>query len=340
MMRPGVHASVVLASVLLCAAAAAQAAPDVHPKAQQVAAEKAQAQADAYRFAVIGHSFLDKGGAKRLKAALERADDPDVEFIVATGIKAEDEPCQDALYTKRRDLYDSVRRPTIVLPAASDWADCTDGGGALVAAQRMSRIRELFYGEQLSLGRRPMEVSRLSLTARYRRFAENAYWEVGNVLYATVNLPSNNNNYIGDAGRNNEFEDRWVANRYWLKRVFTHAQRSKAAAVVLFSESDIRMLEQKRGLLARLRGAPTPAQDGYMQTRRLLNTLTQKYPGKVLLIDSGALPAGAKPALAWRERIGQLSVGDQVVAVEVAPDGKQLFTLAPLPPPATPPKKK
>lgn len=293
-----------------------------------------------HRFAVIGHSFHDDGGEKRLKEALERTGDASYDFVVAAGIKAEDEPCQDTLYTKRRDLYDSARRPLIVVPAASDWTGCVDRAGAPVAVQRLSRIRELFFGEQLSLGRRQIEVARLSATARYRRYAENAHWEVGNVLYATINLPSNNNNYIADAGRNNEFEDRWVANRYWLKRVFTHAQRSRADAIVLFSEAGIGMLEPKRGLLARLRRPPTLAQDGLLQTRRLLTTLAQKYPGKVLLVDTAELPAGARPAIAWRERIGQLSVGSKVVAVEVAPGSKQLFTLEAAKAPEKPAKKK
>jgi hypothetical protein len=300
-----------------------------------LAAPKADEAPQSYRFAVIGHGFLkdDGKGEKRLKDALERSADPSFEFVVATGIKAEDEPCLDALYTKRRDLYDSARRPLIVVPAASDWTGCVDDGGVQVAAQRMSRIRELFYGEPLSLGRRPMEVARLSQTARYRRFAENAYWEVGKVLYATINLPSNNNNYSADAGRNNEFEDRWVANRFWLKRVFTHAQRSRAEAVVLFSEADIKMLAQRRGLLARLRKPPTLAQDGFLQTRRLLSTLSQKFPGKVLLVDTAMPPKGAAPALVWRERIGHLSVGSAVVEIEVAPgSGKTLFTVEPLKP--------
>lgn len=305
-----------------------------------MAAADPGADAKTHRFAVIGHSFQDDDGDKHLKDAFERTSDASFDFVVATGIKAGDEPCQDALYTRRRDLYDSARRPMIVVPAASDWTECTDRAGAPVAVQRLSRIRELFFGEQLSLGRRPIEVARLSATARYRRYAENAYWEVGNVLYATINLPSNNNNYIADAGRNNEFEDRWVANRYWLKRVFTHAQRSRADAIVLFSEANIGMLEPKRGLLARLRRTPTLAQDGLLQTRRLLTTLAQKYSGRVLLVDAGKPPAGARPAIAWRERIGQLSVGSEVVALEVAPGTQKVFTLEPAKAPEKPSKKK
>lgn len=191
-----------LAWVLWGLASGAMAAPDASGSSEAP---------QAHRFAVIGHSFRAEGvksgdkaddkqakkdGEQRLKEAFERTADAAYDFVVATGIKGEDEPCLDALYTRRRDLYDSARRPTVVVPAASDWVGCVDGAGTPVSAQRMSRIRELFYGEQLSLGRRQIEVARLSTTARYRRFAENAYWQVGGVLYATINLPSNNNNYI------------------------------------------------------------------------------------------------------------------------------------------------
>ena len=291
-----------------------------------------EANLQAHRFAVIGHALrtdvADDAHDGRLKDAFERADRAAPDFVVAMGIKAADEPCLDTLYGKRRDLYDHARRPMIVVPAASDWSGCIDGDGTGVSTQRLSRIRELFYGDALSLGRKPIEVTRQSATAKYRRYAENAQWETGNVLYATLNLPANNNNYIGDAGRNNEFEDRWIANRYWLKRVFTHAQRSGAAAVVLFAEGDIKILTPKRSLLARLRRQPTLAQDGFLHTRRLVGTLAQKFPGKVLVVDTAALAKGAKPALEWRERIGHLSVGAEVVTVDVAPGTPTLFTVA------------
>jgi hypothetical protein len=53
--------------------------------------------------------------------------------------------------------------------------------------------------------------------------------------------------------------------------------------------------------------------------------LAQKFPGKVLLVDSAPLAKGAKPAIEWRGNLGHLSVGAEEIEVAVDPAGKALF---------------
>jgi hypothetical protein len=278
---------------------------------------------EAHRFAVVGHSPAD-GDESRFRHALEAADDKSTAFVVVTGIKGAKEACSDKLYQQRRELIGDARRPTVVVPAASDWTDCRNSAGRSNAIERLNRLRELFYGEPKTLGARKLPLTRQSMSPRFRSYAENAHWSVGKVLYATLNLPANNNHYLTEAGRNSEYEDRLVANRFWLNRLFAIARRDRLEAIVLFAEGDLKALSQPTGLRALLRRA-VPDNDGFAETRRLVLSLAQKFPGKVLLVDSAPLAKGAKPAIEWRGNLGHLSVGQREIEVAVDPAAKALF---------------
>jgi hypothetical protein len=285
----------------------------------------ARADDDAHRFAIIGHGFTD-GGDKHLKQALADNDDGAVAFLVVTGIKGANEPCTDKLYQKRRDLIDEARRPVVVLPAGSDWTECRNTTGRSNAIERLNRIRELFYGEPETLGARKLSLTRQSMSPRFRSYAENAHWSVGKVLYATINMPANNNHYLNEAGRNSEYEDRLVANRFWLNRLFAIARRDKLEAVVLFSEGDVKALSQPTGLQALLRDT-APDNDGFAEPRRLILSLAQKFHGKVLLVD-GTRVRG-RPVIEWRGNVGHLAAGADALEVVVDPATKTLFKVDP-----------
>ncbi len=279
-----------------------------------------------HEFGVIGHVFGNGGGEPQLEQAIASTGEAAMAFVVANGIKSEREPCSDTLYEARRDLFDQARRPMIVVPGASDWSSCKNVAGRSTAVERLNRLREVLYPEQVSLGKRTLALVRMSASSKFRSYAENAHWVVGNVLYATVNIPANNNHFRPEAGRNSEFEDRAVANRFWLNRLFALAKRMNLAAVVLFSEGDIKALSQRRGFMAML-GRGDSKQDGFAPARRQINALAQTFEGKVLLIDAGPLAAGAEPAIEWRDNLGHLSVGSGVRQVRVKPDADTMFTL-------------
>jgi hypothetical protein len=279
---------------------------------------------DSHRFGVIGHSF-NRGGEKQLRQALQDSSEPSLAFVVVTGIKGDKEGCTDKLYEERRDLIDDAKRPMIVAPAGSDWTACKNSAGKLNPIERLNRIRELFFGEPTSLGQKKIALTRLSTSPRFRSYAENSHWQIGKVLYATINLPANNNHFVADAGRNNEFEDRLVANRFWLNRLFSLARTDKVDAIVLFSEGDTKALSEPTGLRALLR-RDVAGRDGFTETRRQIVTLAQKFKGKVLMIDS-ATHAKATPAIEWHGNLGHLSVENGAIEVAVHPGAKELFKL-------------
>ena len=312
--RPGIRLTALFCALLVAGGAMA-AARDKDDKKDD----------GAHRFAIIGHSF-NGGGEERLKKAIDETDGKSTAFVVVTGIKGNGEPCSDKLYQQRHALIDDGKRPMIVLPAGSDWTECRNSAGRSNAIERLNRVRELFYGDPSSLGARKLSVTRLSMSPRFRSYAENAHWSVDKVLYATLNLPANNNHYLLEAGRNSEYEDRLVANRFWLNRLFAIAKRDKLEAVVLFSEGDLKALSHPTGLRALLRRA-VPENDGFAETRRQVLALAQKFPGKVLLVDTAGQAKGVKPAIEWRGNLGHLSTGTRPLEVAVNPAAKTLFRL-------------
>ena len=43
-------------------------------------------------------------------------------------------------------------------------------------------------------------------------------WQMGDVVFITLNVPGDNNHFLNQGGRNGEFEERSVANIEWLER--------------------------------------------------------------------------------------------------------------------------
>ncbi|MDC8759186.1 hypothetical protein [Janthinobacterium fluminis] len=301
-----------LTAALLAAALAWQPAGAAKP-----------ARADApFQFGVLGHAFKATPDEAALKQAIHEADQADLAFVVATGIKADSESCSDKLYARRRDLLDDSERPLIVSLAASDWSGCKNSLGRSNAIERLNRLRELFFADDNSLGARKLTLSRLSASAKFRSYAENAHWESGRILFATVNLPANNNHFLREAGRNSEFEDRLVANRSWLQRLFAMAQRKKLDGIVLFSDGDVGVqMEEDSSLLPSF----NTKQDGFAGPRRQIKMLAKKFSGKVLLVDTRRVKRAADAAIAWRDNLGHLSVNGGWVQIGVDRSRPALF---------------
>lgn len=268
-----------------------------------------------FSFAVISHPFSTGSDDEMLREAIEETDADNLAFIVVNGMKAAGEPCTDKLYQRRKALLQDAKNGLIVSLAASDWADCRNEAGKSAANGKLHRLRELLFNDEFSLGASRIPVIRQSMTAKYRSFPENARWEMGRMTFATINLPSNNNHYVFDAGRNSEFEDRLVANRYWLQRIFTSATQRKDAAIVLFCDGNPLL-------------PPRAAKrDGYAETRNQIRILAKKFNGRVLIVHG----AGAKPAasstIAWQGNLGQLDAGRGWVKITANRADPRLFAI-------------
>jgi len=276
-----------------------------------------------FSFGIIGHTAASDTGDADLKRAIASANQAAPDFVLVNGIKSYAEACSDRLYSERRAVMETSERPLILTLAGSDWTDCRNSNGRSNAIERLNRIREIYFEDNDSLGAKHITVSRQSSIPKFRSYAENMHWERDKILFATINLPSKNNHYLNAAGRNSEYEDRMVANRAWLQRLFTWAERRKLDAIVLVSDGEIGAhIEQ--GFFSRL----AAKKDGFTETRNIVRKLAEKFPGKVLLIDSHKAEKGGTPSIEWNGNVGHVGVSDEWTEIRVAPAGATMFSIA------------
>jgi hypothetical protein len=286
-----------------------------------IQAAPAWAQPDALSFGVIGHAFRKTADETQLRRAIAETDADNLGFVVVNGMKSASEPCSDTLYEQRLALLSKAKNGVVLSLAGTDWADCKRDNGRSAAMERLTRVRDVYFQDEMSFGDTRLLLTRQSTTTKFRSYAENARWEMGNIVFATINLPAPNNHYLTDAGRNGEFEDRLIANRYWLERVFTFAVRQKRSGIVLFCDGDPALHSGRTSA----RG-PDGARDGYVEMRRQIIRLAAAFPGKVLVVHGGSgAMQGKAAAVAWRGNLGDLEVADGWVKVNVSPASPALF---------------
>ena len=258
--------------------------------------------AEPLRFSVIMHAMRDSGDENDLRTALENAQSADPTFIVVNGMRSPREPCTDRLYRQRAALLEASSAPVILSMAGSDWLDCRDRQGRPASVVWLNLLREQVHGEISWRGAKHLSLRRQSAIRAFRSYSENTRWVADNVLFATLNLPAENNHYIASAGGNSEFEDRLTASRDWLKRLGLQATMERRPLIVLFCD-----------------GNPLPApsrksdqRDGFAEIRQQLKALAalaEKSQTKVLLVQ-GPQPRnpGTPGEIVWEGNLGYVSL--------------------------------
>ena len=284
---------------------------------------KAWAKPDKVNFGVISPPFLTLPNEFALRETIAQSNQSKLAFVLANGIKASTEPCSDSLYQRRKSLLNNVQNSLIVSITANDWTGCKNAQGKPSEIGRLNRLRELFFADDTTPGDNKITMARQSDIAKFRGYPENARWEVSNILFATINLPSDNNHYLHEAGRNSEFEDRAVANRDWLTRLFTVAKRKKMAGIVLFCDGNP-LSVPSRSKINSLKGR----RDGFIEVRQQLNELTRKFPGKVLLIHGQNQEKPDTSAdIVWQGKIGTMGLSSGWAKLTVTRRSSTLFNI-------------
>ena len=275
-----------------------------------------------FSFAVIAHAFTKTSDESVLRDAIAKTDADNLAFVVANGIKSNTEPCTDQIYSRRKALLDEAQNGLILSLAASDWADCRRNDGRSAAVERLNRLRELFFVDEFSLGKTRLPLIRQSLMPKFRSYGENARWAINDVMFATVNLPANNNRYLSAAGRNSEFEDRLVANRAWLEQLFNAATQKNLKAIVIFSDGNPFSKPDSTSLFGQRN------RDGFAEVRRHINFFGSKFSGKVLVIHEQPT-ADPSPAthISWRKNVGDLAIGSGWTKLTVTPSSREFFAV-------------
>ncbi|HEV7921935.1 MAG TPA: metallophosphoesterase family protein [Thermoanaerobaculia bacterium] len=193
----------------------------------------------AFSFAVLGDAPYFAWEEWRYPLALQDIDQNELAFVIHVG-DIFWRPCTDEMYRKTLARFDALRHPVIYTPGDNEWTDCwEEGSGGFRPQERLQRIREIFYAPHpppLSAGERTAG-GRVRGLVRQAEFIENARWEHGGVLFATVDIPGSGNGMEPFPGRTPADDlanrQRTEAAAAWVREAFAAAAAGKAKAVVI-----------------------------------------------------------------------------------------------------------
>ncbi len=203
------------------------------------------AGAEVWRFGLIGDTPYNERERAELPKMLATMTDSPVEFIVHVGdIKNGSTPCDDDVFADRFALFDASRVPFIFVPGDNDWTDCRRvSNGSYDSLERLAKLRDMFWREPQSLGQR-----RLPLERQPGEYPEHSRFRVGPVLFVTLNIPGDDNNYGPGEAPRPEFVVRQPQVMAWLADSFALARRDKLAGIVLMFQANPGFANHSRGL--------------------------------------------------------------------------------------------
>jgi len=251
-------------------------------------ASYAKEPAPHYSFAVIGSTLqgsADEALTQRLLDAIARH--ADISFVVYDGnLKSSKEACRDSLIDTRHTLLETSKLPLIFIPGQHDWADCgTPEAGGYDPVERLDQLRQTLFGDSSSMGQNPIPLTRESEVSRFRPYRENVRWQLGDTVFIGLNVPGPNNHYLNAGGRNGEFEDRVIANAFWLDHAAEFAKRRDARAIVVLVQGDFDPERYERPeRFAWLRFGHHSKRDGFLEFKRSLVKLAETFRGPVVVI--------------------------------------------------------
>lgn len=230
-----------------------------------------QAHADVWRFAVIGDTPYSDYERTELPKMLEAIADSQVEFVAHIGdIKSGSQRCDDGLFEDRRQLFDASRVPFVYVPGDNEWSDCDRiSNGGYHPLERLDKLRQLFWTDGFSLGRK-----KLTLERQPGHYPEHARFRIGPVLFVTLNLPGDNNNWGLTSQPGAEFLARNPVVIDWLKENFAVARQEKLAGIVLLFQANPGFAHFSRGL----------GHHGFRDFLEQLRHETSQFSGKVIAV--------------------------------------------------------
>jgi hypothetical protein len=254
---------------------------------------------EAFHFSVLMRVAEESPEDHAWHTAIDNAQTNEAAFIVVNGLKRSGERCNETLYQQRIDLLAQASAPVILSMAATDWAYCRDRQNRPAGSVWLNLLREKFASDISSHSNAALNLKHQGAMPAYRSYTENARWVYDRILFATLHVAADNNQYIEAAGRNSEFEDRQVANREWMKRLADVAMREHRSAIVIFCD-----------------GNPLPApwlrvkeRDGYKDIRKQLRELAEKSGLWVLVVQGSSVNTPKTTTeIIWADRLGYVTL--------------------------------
>jgi hypothetical protein len=219
-------------------------------------------------------------------------------------------PVATNIYTKNVSYFNAYQNASVYLLGDNEWTDChRTNNGAYSPTERLAYIRNGagFFNSNLSLGQRPITLTRQSSDAGYELYKENVMWRTGNIIFVGLNQPGSNNNHDRNIGASNpaptdnseaEYTARRDANIAWITKAFAAANADpNTKAVVIMQQANVfeRFLETGQGY----------TRSGYEDFVRVLRNQTIAFGKPVVLVGGDTHTVRIdKPLMAVKDATG------------------------------------
>lgn len=211
-----------------------------------------QTQSARFEFALIGDVPYDARQEKEFANVMQQINATDLAFVVHNGDFWWDgaawteqagglPPCSDETFRDRLGLAERSRHPFILVPGDNEWTDCHRAKPQTYdPLERLTKLRQMFFQGDRSLGRRTLRLTRQSEGTQYAKFRENVRWSYGEVLFVTLHVVGSNNNLGRTPDMDAEASERNAANLAWMRQAFELARRSGIKAIMMIAQADPR----------------------------------------------------------------------------------------------------
>ena len=193
--------------------------------------------ATAFTFAAFGDTPYSAEEESQFLPLLASMNREPLAFAIHVGdFKSGSSPCSDETYLQRREWFALSHHPLIFVPGDNDWTDCWRSFGARRdPLERLTRLRELFFPDDQSLGQQTLTLTRQGTAPGRQRYPEHARWIYRRVVFATLNLPGGDNNR---SRMPEEAREREAAVIAWIHEAFRVARDEKLPGVVLAMQAN------------------------------------------------------------------------------------------------------
>jgi hypothetical protein len=235
--------------------------------------------AETLSFGLFGDMPYNQWQRDNLPELIAEMDGEDLAFVVHDGdIKSGSGVCSDEALRDIFSVFRKSRHPLVYVPGDNEWTDChRKSNGGYDPLERLEKLREWFFPDDMALGLRPLKLQRQSRDPAFAKYRENVRWEAGGALFVGMNVPGSDNNYSGTkrgSGPVAEFIERGAANKAWLAQAFALAKSTKLAGILV-------VIQGNPGFHAANAGRPNP---GYRDFLSQLREETRSFAGQVVLV--------------------------------------------------------
>ena len=213
------------------------------PAALMAACSAVPRDPDAFSFGVMGDIPYSEAEHAEYLRMMRDMDARPLAFVIHVGDIKGGGACSDELYAERKREFDASSHPFVYTPGDNEWTDCRRPGmGSRDPLERLARLREVFFADDLSLGREKMATLVQDRCADARcgcaAYRENRQWVRSGVRFVTLNVPGSDNNVGFDAGSDAEARCRDQANAAWLDAAVQASLAPDTRALVVAIQAD------------------------------------------------------------------------------------------------------